>query len=106
MAEYIQVVTTVSTRKAAENIAKSILTKKLAACVQILGPVKSSYWWEKKITKNTEYVCLIKTKRFLYEKLENEIVSMHQYEVPEILAFEVSQGNMPYLKWIDESLME
>ena len=98
--KYIQIVTTISARSGAEKIAKSLISNKLAACVQIAGPVKSIYRWKGRIETAKEWVCIIKTKSCLYEKVEAAIKKIHPYEVPEIIAMHIAAANKDYLKWI------
>jgi periplasmic divalent cation tolerance protein len=98
--KYIQVVTTISARSGAEKIAKSLIGKKLAACVQIAGPIKSIYRWKGRIETAREWVCVIKTKSSLYKKVETVIKKLHPYEVPEIIATPIALANKDYLKWI------
>jgi len=102
--EYIQVLTTVESYEDAEKIAQALLNKRLAACIQIIGPITSLYWWEEKIEKATEYLLLIKTKKNLYKKLEKAIIEVHHYKVPEIIANPVTGGNPEYLKWLDQEV--
>ena len=102
--KYIQVVTTISGKRGAEKIAKSLIDKRLAACVQILGPIKSIYRWKGKIETAKEWVCVIKTRADLYKKVEAAIKKIHPYEVPEIIALPIIAGDKPYLRWIDAAL--
>jgi len=104
MAEYIQVFTTTNLREVAEKITETLVRKRLAACVQILGPIMSQYWWENKITKDTEYLIIAKTRSDYYPELEKAIKEVHNYTVPEILAIPVIAGNSDYLNWLDEEL--
>jgi len=103
MAEYIQVITTVPTEEDAERISEQLLEKRLAACIQKFK-VKSSYLWKGRIEEGMEYILFIKTKRSLYSKLEKEILSIHPYEVPEIIALPIVKGYSAYLNWIDREL--
>ena len=98
--KYIQVVTTISGKRGAEKIAKALINKRLAACVQIAGPIKSIYRWKGKIETAKEWVCVIKTRKNLYEKVEAAIKKIHPYEVPEIIAVPIAAANKDYLKWI------
>jgi len=98
--KYIQVVTTISGKSGADKIAKSLIDKRLAACVQIAGPIKSVYRWKGKIETAKEWVCVIKTRKNLYEKVEEAIKKIHPYEVPEIIAVPIAAANKDYLKWI------
>ncbi|MCK5227830.1 MAG: divalent-cation tolerance protein CutA [Desulfobulbaceae bacterium] len=104
MTEYMQVVTTVETKEDAEKIARELLEKRLAACVQISGQVKSFYWWDEKIENAAEYVCVIKSRRDLYEEIESVINKIHPYDVPEILAIPVLAGGKGYLNWLAKEL--
>ncbi|MDI6851319.1 MAG: divalent-cation tolerance protein CutA [bacterium] len=104
MEEYIQVFTTTNEKEIAEKIAEHLVQKRLAACVQILGPITSQYWWENKITKDTEYLIIAKTRADRYPEVEEAIKEAHNYTVPEILAVPVTAGNPDYLKWLNEEL--
>lgn len=100
MNRYIQVLTTVSKKYDAEKIAKVLIDGRLAACVQIIGPIKSIYRWKGKIENSKEWACLIKTRKTLYKKVESAIRKIHPYEVPEIIAVSIAQGSKDYLKWL------
>ena len=100
--ETIQVVTTASTREDVETIAREVVRKRLAACAQVSGPVTSYYWWKDELEKAQEWVCRIKTQRDLYDQLQDAIRAMHPYQVPEILALPVVDGNPDYLQWLAE----
>lgn len=104
MTEYIQVVTTVEQRTDAEKIAKSLLEKRLAACVQIIGPLVSYFRWQERLDSSREYLCLIKSRNDLYSELEAVIKSMHPYEVPEIIATPIIKGGTDYLGWLAAEL--
>ena len=68
--EYVQVSTTTEKKEDAEKIAKVLIGKKLAACVQIFGPILSTYWWQGKVETADEWICNIKSKRVLYDEIE------------------------------------
>ena len=104
MTEYIQVLTTVEYKTDAENIAKSLVEKKLAACVQILGPMTSYFHWQGKLDSAAEYLCMIKSREDLFTNLEAAIKSMHPYEVPEIIATPITKGGKDYLNWLTSEL--
>ncbi len=106
MEKYIQVITSVEKKEDGETIAKGLLEKRLAACVQVLGPMTSYFWWQGKIDTAGEYLCLIKTKKALYPKVEAVIKEMHPYEVAEILATEICVGSKEYLAWVDNEVSE
>ena len=102
MTEYIQVITTIERREDAEAIAKSLVEQRLAACVQIIGPVTSIYRWESKIERAEEWQCWAKSRRELYDRIEAAIRRIHPYRIPEILAVAVEAGSSDYLAWLDE----
>ena len=104
MEEYIQVVTAIEKREDAEKIAKALVEKRLAACVQILGPIVSTYWWKGTIERAEEWLCIIKSKKKLYEELEKSIKEIHPYETPEIFALPVVAGSKEYLKWLSNEV--
>jgi periplasmic divalent cation tolerance protein len=100
--EAIQVITTTAERKEADAIAEAILKQRLAACVQIGGPIDSSYWWNSRIETSREFVLTIKTRRDLFPRLEAAILALHSYEQPEILAIAAVEVTPGYLKWLEE----
>ncbi len=104
MTEYVQIVTTAESKEAAEKITNTLLEKRLAACVQIVGPITSTYWWRGKIETAEEWLCLIKSKTGLYEEVERTINELHTYETPEILALPIVTGSRAYLDWLRETL--
>lgn len=101
MPEYIEVRTTIDTLEDAQKIADTLVGKRLAACVQILGPIISTYWWQGQIERAQEWVCSIKTRQDLYSQVEQEIREMHPYDEPEIIATAIVKGSQGYLQWID-----
>ena len=103
MSNYIQVVTTTDNREVADRIASSALEQQLAACVQISNCM-SMYRWKGKIERTEEYICAIKSRTDLYSELKKTIRSVHNYEVPEILATEIKAVGGDYLAWLDQEL--
>lgn len=104
MTEYIQVLTTLENRDDAEKIARALVEKRIAACVQIMGPLTSFFQWQGKLDSAQEYLCVIKSRNDLFQEMETIIKSMHPYEVPEILATPITKGNKDYLSWLAETL--
>ena len=104
MTEYVQVLTTVEKKADAEKIAKNLVEKRIAACVQIIGPLTSYFQWQGKLDSAQEYLCLIKSRADLFPALEAEIKSMHPYEIPEILATPITNGGKEYLNWLASEL--
>lgn len=91
---------TCSSRAEARKIAKSILTKKLAACVNILDGLESHYWWQGKLEKARECLLLIKTTRARERSVIGAVKAAHSYEVPEIIFLPVVVGERSYLNWL------
>jgi len=104
MTNYIQVFTTTATKPDAQTIARTVVERRLAACAQVIGPITSTYWWQGKIESAEEWLCVIKSRQDLYERLEQAIREVHPYEVPEILAVPVVEGSRDYLAWLDHQL--
>jgi periplasmic divalent cation tolerance protein len=106
MTDTIQVVTTTSSKEEAEKIARALVERRLAACVQVAGPIASTYHWQGRIESAQEFLCIIKTRQSHYLALEDAIRELHSYEVPEILAFQVTAGNRAYLDWLRDELAD
>ena len=104
MADCCQVTTTVATRADAERIAAALVEERLAACVQIAGPIISTYRWQGAIERATEWHCHCKTTRARYPALEARLRELHPYETPEIIALPIVAGFPAYLAWIEEGV--
>jgi periplasmic divalent cation tolerance protein len=104
MNNYIQITTTTSSKEEANKIANALIKKKLAACVQILGPIESIYRWKGKIEKANEFLCLIKSKSTKEGEIVSAIKSLHSYEIPEVIVTPIIGGNEDYLKWIEKEI--
>ena len=100
----IIVTTTCESREDGELIARSVLEKRLSACVQISGAVLSSYWWKDKITSTAEFLVVMKSERGLFEQLSDTIRAVHPYEVPEIVAVAITAIDTPYKQWLEAEL--
>ena len=91
---------TCSSRAEARKIAKLILTKNLAACVNILDGLESHYWWQGKLEKARECLLLIKTTRAKECSVIGAVKAAHSYEVPEVIFLPVVAGERSYLNWL------
>jgi periplasmic divalent cation tolerance protein len=88
----------------AKLIARSVVEKRLAACVNILrSPIESHYRWQGKVEKARELLLLIKTTARKLGGLEREVKRLHSYEVPEFIALPIVSGSEAYLDWLDEN---
>ena len=100
----IVMVTTVGDEDEGNEIARELIIRRHAACVNMLPGVKSFYRWKGKICRDGEYLLIIKTLASEYEAVAAAIKELHSYELPEILAFDICQGDQDFLDWIQSSL--
>jgi periplasmic divalent cation tolerance protein len=100
----IVVVTTVGTEEQAYLIAREIVARRQAACVNIIPGIRSIYRWKGKICKDGELMLLVKTLEGEFEGVAATIRELHSYELPEILSFNVTQGDPKFLEWIAGSV--
>ena len=102
---YIVVLVTCGSRREAARIARAVVTKRLAACVNITGaPVRSIYRWKGKVEQAREVLLLLKTSRKNLAALRREVERLHSYDVPEFIALPITGGNPRYLAWLGDSL--
>lgn len=104
MAEYLQVMTTAGSEEEAERISSVLIDRRLAACVQVAGPIASRYRWRGEIEEDREWQCLAKTEAARYPDVEAAIREVHSYDEPEIVATPIVAGSRGYLDWVSESL--
>ena len=97
----IAVLTNLPDSESAFNLAREIVHLRLAACVNVLAPVKSFYRWEGRDEEATEFPLLIKSTEERYGELEAAIRARHPYSVPEIIAWPIAAGSAPYLRWVE-----
>ena len=88
-----------STDQAAE-VARTLVTEQLAACVNLVSPVRSIYRWQGAVHDDSEALAVIKTTTERVDALRTRLVELHPYEVPEVIALPVTGGHAPYLAWI------
>jgi periplasmic divalent cation tolerance protein len=103
MAESMVVLVTCGSEEEATKIAISLVEERLAACVNIISPVRSIYRWEGKIWDEKEWMLIVKTQKKRFEELEKKVKSLHSYSVPEIVALPIVEGSASYLKWLEEN---
>jgi periplasmic divalent cation tolerance protein len=102
--EYLQVTTTASSEEEARRLATALVERRLAACVQVIGPIESRYRWRGEVETEREWLCQAKTSASRYPELEATIRELHSYEEPELVATPIVAGSRGYLEWIGESL--
>jgi len=104
MADCWIALTTLSSREQAEQLAEALVAERLAACVNVLGPVTSVYRWEGRVERDEEVLLFIKTTRAGVAPLQTRVLELHPYDTPEFLAFEVGAGSAGYLDWVAGSV--
>lgn len=106
MTEFLQITTTTGTRQDAERIATELVSRRLAGCVQISGPIASTFRWQGNIETAEEWMCVIKSGQQQLDGIRNLLAEIHPYEVPELIATPIVDGGEAYLKWLGEQLRE
>jgi periplasmic divalent cation tolerance protein len=106
MNEFIVVLVTVGSADEGDRLARALVEGRLAACVNRLKAVQSIYRWHGKVECSEEELLIVKTRRDLFERLKEKIQQLHSYQVPEIIALPIIEGNENYLRWLDEELAE
>jgi periplasmic divalent cation tolerance protein len=103
--EFIQLVTTTETETEAQRIARSLVEKRLAACVHVVGPITSTYRWKGSVETAREWLCLAKTSRGMLDRVMKTVRELHSYEVPELVALPIIGGSPDYLEWLGGELI-
>jgi periplasmic divalent cation tolerance protein len=98
------VLTTTSSAEEGKKIARALVERRLAACVNIIPRIESVYRWEGKVEEAQEYLLLIKTTDEAFPRLRDVIQELHSYDIPECIALAIEDGSVHYLRWIDESV--
>jgi len=102
--KFLQVVTTTPSAAVARRIAATLVDRRLAACVQIAGPIESTYRWQGKVETAREWLCLMKTNLARYRELVAAVEALHPYDTPELVAFPIAAGSGKYLEWLASSV--
>jgi periplasmic divalent cation tolerance protein len=104
VSEPLVVLSTVGNADDAQRIARALVERGLAACVNVVPGITSVYRWKGRIESDAEHLLIIKTTAEGFEPLRAALLSLHPYEVPELLALPVRGGHGPYLAWLDENV--
>jgi len=104
MTDKIVVFSTCQTEEEARKLARHLVEKRLAACVNLVPGVRSVYWWKDQIEEGAEFLLVIKSRRDLLPRLTAELSKVHSYQVPEVIALAVVDGSRRYLEWMDREL--
>ncbi len=98
------VLTTTASKDEAQKIARALVDQKLAACVNIVGPVGSTYWWKGVVESGEEFLCVVKTTAASADKVCAAVQELHSYELPECVVLAIEGGSEGYLAWIGENV--
>jgi periplasmic divalent cation tolerance protein len=98
--EPIVVLITAASSEEATRIADMLVGRRLAACVQVLPEMKSTYFWKGEVQRESEVLMVVKTTRANFGNLEREVRAMHSYQTPEIVALSIIAGSEDYLGWL------
>ena len=104
MSERVVAFSTVGTAEDAERIARALVERRLAACVNVVPGVVSVYRWKGNVLRDEERLLVIKTRAARLEALREALVALHPYELPELVALPIEAGHEPYLAWLDDSV--
>jgi periplasmic divalent cation tolerance protein len=104
MSEHAVVLSTASSADEARRIAEALVEGRLAACVNVLSGVSSTYRWKDAVERADEWLLIVKTRRERFDDVARTIRELHSYEVPEVVLLDVARGDDRYLAWIDASV--
>lgn len=104
MSERVVAFSTVGKAEDAERIARSLVERRLAACVNVLPGVVSVYRWKGETCRDEELLLIMKTRSERLPALREALVELHPYELPELVALPIESGHAPYLAWLDEGV--
>jgi periplasmic divalent cation tolerance protein len=102
MSNYIVIYITTSSATEAKKIGRVLVEEKLAACSNIISPIRSIYSWQGKICDDKEALMILKTKKKLFKQIVARVEKLHSYDVPEIIAMPIIEGSDKYLSWLNE----
>jgi len=98
------ILTTAGSEAEARKIAQALVERHLAACVNIVGPIRSLYRWKGAVESAPEHILIIKTTAAAFPRVRDAIRELHSYELPECIMLPIEAGSRDYLKWIEESV--
>ena len=106
MSQFVQITTTTGTRDVAERIAAELVSRRLAACAQVSGPIQSTYCWQGALERAEEWLCTAKTSEAQLAEVQQLLKKLHPYDLPELIATPIVSGSKEYLKWLAEQVGE
>ena len=102
-AEVVVVLVTAPSEDEARRIGQTLVGERLAACVNVVGPIRSIYRWEGAVQEEAEHLLIAKARREDVDTLAARVRALHPYEVPEVIALDVTAGSAPYLDWVQRA---
>lgn len=103
MSAYVVCLVTIDDIDKAVQMAKTLVNKRLVACVNVMAEIRSIYSWQGRVCDEKEWLMIMKTRRELFPELQAAVKELHPYDVPEIISLPIDQGLPEYLRWVDES---
>jgi periplasmic divalent cation tolerance protein len=104
MTDKRMLMTTIASREEADALANRLVSSRLAACVNIVGPISSVYRWKGAVERSEEFLLLIKSTEAQVQPIQEMLRELHSYEVPELISFAIQDGLQAYLDWIAASV--
>jgi periplasmic divalent cation tolerance protein len=104
MTEKIVVLSNCGSEEEARRVARALVEARFAACVNIVPGIRSIYHWKGSVQEEGEWMLVIKSTRAMFEQLSAQLKKIHSYEVPEVLAIPVVDGDPSYLEWMDRAI--
>jgi periplasmic divalent cation tolerance protein len=98
---HVRIETTAGSAQDAQRLAHELVARRLVACAQVLGPIRSVYRWEGAVHDDEEHLLVLKTRAALVEDVKAAVDELHPYDVPELVVVAVTDGSGAYLDWID-----
>jgi periplasmic divalent cation tolerance protein len=101
---WVQVQTAAGSEEDAHRLGDIVLRDRLAACVQVIGPVHSRYWWQGELQSATEWLCLAKTTEDRADEVVASLRAAHSYDTPEVIVVAIVGGDEAYLGWVSDAV--
>lgn len=102
MSNYIVIYITTGSVNEAKKIGRALVEEKLAACSNIISPIRSIYSWQGKICDDKEALMVLKTRKKHFKQIVKRVETLHSYDVPEIIAIPIIEGSSKYMSWLNE----
>jgi periplasmic divalent cation tolerance protein len=102
VSERVVALSTVGSAEDAERVARALVERRLAACVNVVPGVASVYRWKGEVCRDQEWLLVVKTRGEKLQALREALVALHPYELPELVALPIEAGHAPYLAWLDD----